>query len=323
MTVPAARPWGDGGHMDTHGLTPGTIVVACDGSPHSDRAVQWAAGQAGREGRTLEVVHVVGADETRRAVWATAGAHPLQPVEDSALTAARTTIDEAVTAAQTIDQTLDVRGHVLPGDDPRDVLVEASHAAHLVVLGSRGRGPVKSLLLGSVSAAVTREAVCPVVVVRPRADGVEADRVGDGVVVGADGTAESLPVVEYAFRQASLRSMPLTVVHCYRDDVVGSGYAFAIPEIATEIEEMRVVVAETIAGMGEKFPDVVVTSELQRGLAEQVLTRHDAAWDLVVVGRRGRSTWDRLVVGSVGRAVLEHARTTVAVVPEAPDPSER
>ena len=51
--------------------------------------------------------------------------------------------------------------------DPTSQLVEASRNASLVVVGSRGRGSLRSTLLGSVSRAVAEKALCPVAVVRP------------------------------------------------------------------------------------------------------------------------------------------------------------
>ena len=57
----------------------------------------------------------------------------------------------------------------------------------MVVLGSRGRGPMRTLLLRSVGVAVTKHAECPVVVVRPGNRGL----VRNGVLVGADGSEHS------------------------------------------------------------------------------------------------------------------------------------
>ena len=54
---------------------------------------------------------------------------------------------------------------------PEEVLAEESQTADLVVVGSRGYGPHRAVLLGSVSGRLVREAACPVIVV-PR--GIEA-----------------------------------------------------------------------------------------------------------------------------------------------------
>ncbi len=295
--------------MTTHELTPGTIVVAHDGSAHAARALEWAALQADRESRSLDLVHVLVSDETRTAVWATAGVVSAMGEGRQPRDLALEMLEEALLEVRAAHPGLEARSHVLEGGDARDVLADLSHAAHLLVLGSRGRGPVARVLLGSVSAAVALHAACPVVVVRP------GERSGEGIVVGADGSADSLPVIEHAFRQASLSRMPLTVVHCYRDVVVGAGFVVAVPE--SEAEDLQVMLGESVAGMREKFPDVAVTTHLLRGLTDQTLTSSDHAWDLIVVGRHERTAWHRLLVGSVGRAVLEHADTTVVVVPEA------
>lgn len=93
--------------------------------------------------------------------------------------------------------------------DPRGVLIGLARQAHLIVMGSRGRGTVRSMLLGSVSAAVSKYASCPVAVRRPPRGRAHTC----GVVVGSDVTPESVPVVEFAFEQASLRGVPLTVLH--------------------------------------------------------------------------------------------------------------
>ena len=50
-------------------------------------------------------------------------------------------------------------------NDPADVLIERSHEVDLLVIGSRGYGPLRSVLLGGVSGRVIRDAACPVIVV--------------------------------------------------------------------------------------------------------------------------------------------------------------
>ncbi|WP_182376796.1 universal stress protein [Nocardioides sp. WS12] len=267
---------------------PGSIVVAADGSKHADRAVVWAAEQAHLERRSLVVVTVDG--------------HNHRVNQD------------AVRLASDTAPGIDVVGLTAAGD-PRSVLVELSHDAHLLVLGSRGRGAVQSMLLGSVSATVSRLSWCPVIVCRPQAEGHR----GRGVLVGADGTPESRAVIEFAFAQAAMRDMVLTVVHCIWDVVAAvSGdrnVSLEGVDLGTGDDPHRLL-AESIAGFGEKYPDVPVSIRVTHGLVDDVLSGRTAAWDLVVVGRHPVDTVTRLVTGSIATAVVERADTVVGVVPE-------
>jgi len=101
----------------------------------------------------------------------------------------------------------------LVGPDRRQLL-DASTQAHLVVLGSRGRRAVRSMLLGSVSATVSAHAAYPLIVAAP------ADGPTQAGVVGADATPEPLLVNEFGYRLASLRNLPITVVHTSLDAAV-------------------------------------------------------------------------------------------------------
>jgi nucleotide-binding universal stress UspA family protein len=269
----------------------GSIVVAVDGSDHGQRALRWAACQAALEHRRLLVVGV----------------------GDGASAA----VTEASGAALALHPDLTLLPHVATGD-VRSVLIECSASAAMLVLGSRGLGPVRSILLGSVSAAVSAHASCPVVICRPAAD-QEPRGSGSGIVVGADGTPESRPVLEFAYRQAQLRGLPLTVLHSFFDAAAAVAEyrrARGLEPEMPELEDLRAGLSESVAGLAEDYPDVPVTFSLRHGLADEALTRRSSAWDLIVVGRHAMTSLDRLVSGSVATAVLERARSVVAVVPE-------
>lgn len=284
----------------------GRIVVGVDGSEHAGRAVRWAARQAILEHRGLSLVHayeplgrtLVGALELE-------GDNRLELLH-SLRRLGRATLDDAAQQVREIAPEVDVTAELVDAD-PRQTLVDASQTARLLVLGSRGRGALRGLLLGSVSVAVSQLAKCPTVVCRPRVETPDAGR----IVVGADGSAASRTVLDFAFEQASRRHVPLTVMHCFWQ-IVPQGQ----PPGADIPADMRLLLAEAVAGFRETYPDVDVDLQLTRGLVDQVLADTAPAADLLVVGRRHQDTLSRLLHGSMAIAVLERAAGTVAVVPE-------
>lgn len=290
--------------MKNERVAPGTIVVGVDGSEHAQRALSWAADQARLEGRRLTVVHAAGEGDLRSAAWV--GGEPTALPD--LMKTAEEVIANAVAFAESFRPDVEVVGVPRLGD-PRQVLVDLSEDARLVVVGSRGRGTFRSMLLGSVSVSVAKHAHCPVVVTRPGQDVV----VEDGVLVGADGTAESLPVIEFAFRQASLRGVPLTVMHTSFDVTVALESVARVP---APPDDFRLLLSESVAGLSEKFPDVSVSLELGSGLVDECLTRGSSCRDLVVVGRHRVNSIQKLLTGSISAAVLERCNSPVAVVPE-------
>jgi nucleotide-binding universal stress UspA family protein len=284
----------------------GSVVVGVDGSDHADRAVGWAARQAVLEHRPLTLLH--GFNPIGRTTW---GALTLEGTDRYDLLHvlrrnARTMLEDALALAQKTEPDLEVHP-VLVDADARTALVDASRTARLLVLGSRGRGSVSGLLLGSVSVAVAQLALCPAVVCRPRRPGTHTH----GVLVGADGSAASLPVIEFAFHQAALRGVPLTVMHCFWE-IVAAGRPTPDPP-----SDMQLLLAESVAGFADSYPDVEVHLEPSRGLVDQVLANQALTTELLVVGRRHHAAVSRLLHTSMAAAVLERAAGTVAVVPEA------
>lgn len=271
-------------------IIPGSILLAFDGADHGDRAILWASEQAWLERRHLTVV------------TATTGS----------IDEARAVAHETLAVIAVLRPGVEADAAVMVGD-PARILVELSARAHTIVIGSRGRGPLRSKLLGSVSAAVSRDAECPVVVCRPY-HWRPAQDIDAGVVVGAEGTRESLPVIEYAFEQAALRGLPLTVLHCGWDEVAAMQGPTLVGPATAGPEEQRLMLAESVAGFSGKYPDVHVDLQLARGLADDVLAAGSERWDLLVVGRHRAP--GRLLPGGVTTSVVEHARTVVAVVPE-------
>ncbi len=174
----------------------GSVVVGVDGSPGSDAALEWAVHHAVIRRLPLLIVNGAG-DPSRSAefVGATDARRILR-------TAARRVTDHALGVVRRRAPELDVEV-TTPLHDARQALLDLSDRASLVVVGTRGRGPVKALLLGSVSTAVAEHSSCPVAVVRP-AERDESGPEGPAhVVVGIDGSRRLDTALELAFEMAS------------------------------------------------------------------------------------------------------------------------
>jgi len=285
--------------MENIAVRAGSVVVGVDGSAASERAVLWGAHQAQLEHRPLALVH--GCSPTVATTWlGSASYNPadlLQALEDSG----RTLLTAAASTAHAVDPTLEVH-RVFDRHDPRESLVDLSRRAALVVMGSRGHGPVGSLLLGSVSLAVAQHASCPVVVVR-----TDGERSSGGIVVGSDGTVRSDAAVGFAFRQASLTGLPLTVVHAFWSEQHTN-----LTEV--DLDQQRLLLSEGIAGPCGDYPEVKVTLHVEHGIADKVLLHACETADLIVVGTHPTRVLHDLLAGEVSRSVLGRAHCPVAVV---------
>jgi nucleotide-binding universal stress UspA family protein len=136
------------------------IVVGVDGSPESVAALQFAYDEARLRGRPLRVV----------CVWSAAGAayvgEAFTPTADFFLEAEHHAEDVLRDALERLgpDPGVVVEAISVEGS-PADELIEQAREAELLVVGSRGRGATKSLLLGSVSRSVAHHTRCPIVIV--------------------------------------------------------------------------------------------------------------------------------------------------------------
>jgi nucleotide-binding universal stress UspA family protein len=282
-------------------VTPGSVLVGIDGSRGADLALAWAVGYAEHKRRPLVIVHAsapLGGD---------AGGHQV----DADLVAGHTIMDRALLRARTRHPAVQVVA-LGPVGDPRAVLADLARDASALVVGSRGRTPLASLLLGSVSVALAAQAPCPLVVVRPHPDAVAFNDLS--VVVGVDGDDEA-DALTLGFELASSQYRPLKVVHA-----VAAPPAFPYPDlVGTELLSRSLDTAErfldeTLTGYDAKFPDVVVQRHVVQSSPTRALVAASRTASTLVVGCRGRGTVRSHVLGSVSRAVVEQAQSTVVVV---------
>ena len=141
-----------------------TILVAVDGSDHSQHAVRYASNIAAKYGATLHIVHAPQIEiETLSFGAGTLGALPThermnalgKPIMEKAVGWAKEAGHEAETTK------------ILTGDTAEGILRYAEeNGVDLIVSGSRGLGNLRGLLQGSISQKLTAHSPCPVLTVR-------------------------------------------------------------------------------------------------------------------------------------------------------------
>jgi nucleotide-binding universal stress UspA family protein len=137
------------------------IVIATDGSPSAEEAVGVGIELAAEQGAAVTLVHVLPADEF--VVAGRTGHIPKAHRVD--MDESEVALHEAADAAQ--EAGLEYTLERISGDTVDEIVAVADSAnADLIVIGSRGRGPITSTLLGSVSKGVLAESRRSVLVVR-------------------------------------------------------------------------------------------------------------------------------------------------------------
>lgn len=142
----------------------GPVVVGIDGSEGSRRAAEFALETAAVHGAPVLALYAWPVDAAWPPALAQAGTPP--PTVPSEVT-------DILTAASHHYPEVEVIPDVRQGVSAHQALVEASTNARLLVVGSRGRGGFKGLLLGSTSQALIHHAHCPVAVIGPETELVD------------------------------------------------------------------------------------------------------------------------------------------------------
>lgn len=289
------------------------VLVGVDGSEAAHHALEWAADEAVRRGWSLHLVCAYTVPVTA----GIAGEITSPLVDDDSVSAvARETCAAAARAVAARPDAPPVRTSIAYGD-AAGVLVDASAAAGLVVVGKRGRGGFTSRLLGGVSTALPAHSACPTVVVPlPRTrDGERADADRGRVVVGTDGSVAAAHAADVAASFALERGWPIVLV---------CAVPLAVPTLAwlpTALDPEPVVrevrgeldaAAQTLRGA---HPGLEVTTEVVHDSPARALTDASRTAGLVVVGARGHGGFAGMLLGSVSQAVLRHAQCPVLVVP--------
>ena len=287
------------------------IIVGADGSEPSFQALRWAVHEARRHRAEVQVVSCylvpgyAGFDGT--------AIYPSSIDVEALQEAATAVVQRAAKVVEAIDPALVVEG-ATPMSSPVVGITDVAMVGDEIVVGATGHSGLAAGLLGSVAAGVTHRAHVPVIVV-PAKSSVEFGDSMKKIVVGVDGSQESLLALDWAYNAALLSGAELTVVHSWL-------YPYPVTELSPrEVRRPMEADAEnelqsSLDSLGTRLTDgsVVIHRELREDSAVDALLKEGDGADLVVVGSRGRGGFRARLLGSVSRTLVQHASCPVAVI---------
>ncbi len=138
------------------------------------------------------------------------------------------------------------------------------------------------------------------------------------IVVGVDGSDESLAALRWALREAALRGASLVVLHAWAYPTAVGFPTMRLVDLGVMKESSEALLADAIRDATTGSPSTVsIDPVVTEGSAAQALVDASEGADLLVVGARGHGGFLGLVLGSVATQVVHHATCPVVVVPGA------
>lgn len=290
------------------------VLVAYDGSAGAEQAVALAGALRWPADTTLTVAAVV--ERPIQQLGLPSGVTATPEIDTLIREHHHETVSEA--ARRLGWDSLEAEGVVLDGRPATALLEEAGRVrADLIIAGSRGRGRVASLVLGSVSAELVDNAACPVLVARTGRVSRVVLAVDDSVPAAA---AESL-VADWAIFDGlpihvlSVTDMmePVQFGRLARPEYRQAAAEHAAYFAEAQENHLRIATeaAERLRDGGRDADPAMRTG----GAADEILDyTAETGVDLIVMGSQGRTGMARIVLGSVARNVLHGSRISVLIV---------
>lgn len=281
------------------------ILVGIDGSERGERALEWAARRAERDGASLTLLSVVDPAVAREA-----GADT-----ETMKRASQETVDAAAAKLAAEHHGVKATASVVEGKIVES-MIEAAAAHDMVVVGSHHGATIGETVGGAKGLRISVSTVAPTVVVP---SDWNPDERGEGIVVGVGPDNVSERAVAFGVREALEDGQPLDLVS-----------AWGLPPVLTRPAE---VLGGGLAPVGEQFQRdldrrVATLAEVNPGLAvaghavegsspASTLVKYSAGHRLLVLGTHSRSALGRTLFGSVTHGVLLDLKVPTVVVPQA------
>lgn len=279
------------------------IVVGYDGTPSSNAAVGWAAGEAAVRNVDLLIVSCCEFPAVGAAGAGWMGGDVISPIIE---------VTQGKVAAMkraTMDLHPGLRVHVeVTTGGVHDSLGSSLAPDDLLVVGSSRHEGAAGFWLGSTSRWATRHSPCPVVVVRGGASSGRPDR----IVVGIDGSAAADAALLWAADEADRHGVDLVVVH---------GYAYAYAGLDTHSEQVHDLIRIDAACVLDRAVELArdrcmatVKDLLIEDTPVNAILDSVRDGDVLVLGASGSGAVASRLIGSTVNSVVDQAAVPVVVV---------
>lgn len=280
------------------------VVVGIDGSDNSRRALIWAVDHVRRRGGHLQIVWAwqspAGAVTPMGMAYVPPPASQLQQHAEEQLAAFLETANRECELGAVVSETIvSERGAAA-------LLCEIAEDADLLVVGSRGLGGFKGLVLGSVSARCASASSCPVAIIP--VDWEPGRPARDVVVVGVDGSPNADAAVRWADAWAPADSS-LRIVCAWSIPV-----SYAMADVGIDSELLQEGCEQTAVAAARLASEHPTDTRCVQGDARVVLAAEAEDADVLVIGARGHSGLSRLLLGSVAASLIHHLTVPTVLV---------
>lgn len=302
-------------------MFPTRILLATDGSPEAERATRAAVELSGKTGSELHVAYVALMPNMHlvpeRAVYMPEAV--FDEVEGIARREGREVLEAEVRKVEEAGGVV-AESHPRVGrPDEQMIRLAEELDAGLLVVGSRGFGPLKRVLMGSVSDSIVRHAHCPVLVVRPRGRR-EGDILDGRILLAVDSSEEADAAAKVAAELAKSAGAELHVAFGMSTDpqtpyphlLAGERWESSLERAE---EDARTFVERQAKRIGEET-GATTHAHLRLGHPDQEIVRlgEELGAGLIVMGSRGLGGVRRALMGSVSDSVVRHAHSSVLIV---------